>query len=148
PNYNGTDWSSVIQMVAVPTGPGSRPKLLTVEYVNGTATVWLYPPAATGIAFTAPTLVSAYTNNWHWDEKQVLGAGPLPGTSGTTLWVRNPASGSVSLFHNIEAGIADPATAAIKPATGGYSLNTYPLITSVGQADSTGSLALWATDSG
>jgi hypothetical protein len=143
-NYNGTDWSSVQQVIALPTTAGARPQLLTVELVNNTATLWLYAPGS-GLTFQAPTQISTYTDAWHWDEEQIIGAGQLPGTTGTTLWVREIATGELNQIHNIEAGVPDPRSVRTRVATG-YTVSTYPLLTTFGRADSAGNVGIWATD--
>jgi hypothetical protein len=142
-NYNGTDWSSVTQMIAMPVGVAARPDLLTVEVVNGLGTLWLYTPVVGSFAYNAPVAISTYTNAWHWDDEQLLSAGPLPGTTGTTLWVKDISTSQIYIFHNLEAGIADPNSVKIAI---GSPLTLYGLVTTVGRADSNGALPVWATD--
>jgi hypothetical protein len=143
-NYNPNHWDSVTQMVAYPSSPGHAPNLLTVEVVNGKGTLWLYTPGP-GFSYNTPTSISVYTSAWHWDDVQLIGAGPLPGTTGTTLWVRVASTGQIYQFHNIEAGIADPNS--VKIAVGSpFTASAHPLLTMVGQADAQGNLALWTTD--
>ncbi len=142
-NYNGQDWSSVIQMIALPVGTAARPDLLTVEVVNGTGTLWRYAPMASGYAYQPPVAVSTDTSAWHWDDVQLISAGPLPGTTGSTLWVQLMSTFQLYQFHNIEAGIADPNSVKIAV---GPPLNLYGLVTTTGLADSNGALPLWTTD--
>jgi hypothetical protein len=143
-NYNSFDWSSVVQLAAVPTTAGGPPALLTVEEVNGVASLWLYPPAH-GRAFNAPTLVSTGSGSWQWDAMQIVDAGPLPGLTGTALWVRDPQAGALYRLSDIEAGIPDPNSAAVALATTGYGSATVPLLTG-GRVDGSGNLPLWGTD--
>jgi hypothetical protein len=131
-------------MLAVPTALGGPPNLLTVEVVNDTATLWWYPTGP-GFSYQAPRALSVNTASWHWDDLRLVGAGVLPGTTGASLWVRDPGSGQLFLMHDIAAGIADPAAAAITLATG-FTAATYPLLTSPGTADANGNLPLWATN--
>jgi hypothetical protein len=146
-NYNNTDWSSVVQLVAAPGATGRRPNLLTVEEVNGVASLWLYTPLPTGAAgFNPPTLVSTSTASWQWDAAQIVDAGPLPGLPGTALWVRDPQSGALYRLSNIEAGLSDPSSAASTLAATGYDSASVPLLTG-GPVDGSGNLPLWGTDS-
>jgi hypothetical protein len=145
-NYNGQNWSSVIQMLVVPRGAAAVPALLTVESVNNTATLWLYQPAPGQYQFLAPTQISVSSAGWSWHDEQLFGAGPLRGSNGSTLWVRQESDGKLLLLDNIEAGIANPASAAIQVATG-FTVSAYPLLTTVGRADSNGDLPLWAVNS-
>jgi hypothetical protein len=145
-DYNASDWSSVTQMIGYPSSPGQAPDLLTVEVVNGKGTLWLYTPVPGSFAYNTPTSVSVYTSAWHWDDIQLIGAGPLPGTTGTTLWTRVVATGQIYQFHNIEAGITDPNSVKITVGSP-YTTSAYPLMTTLSQADANGNLALWATDS-
>ena len=143
-NYS-TDWSSVTQLVAVLPTTGVRPGLLTVEEVNGVASLWLYEPMPTGAGFNAPTLVSTGTASWRWDAMQLFDAGALPGLAGTTLWVRDPQSGALYRLSNLEAGVSDPGTAAVTLASTGYDSASVPLLTG-GPVDGSGNLPLWGTD--
>jgi hypothetical protein len=143
--YNATDWSSVTSMVASPSSPGHAPDLLTDEVVNGTGSVWLYEPVVGSFAYHPPTLISTYTSSWAWDDFQLIAAGPLPGTNGITLWTRAFNSGRVYQLHDIEAGIPDPSGSAIQVGDND-TFSSYPLLTTVGQADDNGNLAMWATD--
>ena len=120
--------------------------MLTVENVNGKATVWLYTAIAGSYVFQPPVSVSVYTSGWHWDDEQIFAAGPLPGSTGTTMWVREISDGKLFLFHSIEAGLAHPGTSKVQIGSG-YTVAVNPLITSVGRADANGNLPLWATDS-
>jgi hypothetical protein len=143
-DYNGQDWSSVIQVVGIPRGAGLAPQLLTVEYVNGKATVWLYTAVSGSFAYQPPVLISGYTNSWHWDDMQIIGAGQLPGSSGTTLWIRR-LDGELFQIHNIEAGVPDPGSVRTQIASG-FTAAAYPLMTTFGRADTAGNVALWVTD--
>jgi hypothetical protein len=143
-NYNNQDWSSVTQMVAVQTAPSGPPNLLTVEVVNDTATLWWYA-AGNGIFYQAPRALSVNTASWHWDDLRIVGAGALPGSSGVSLWMRDPGTGTVYLMHDVVGGTGDPAASATAVATG-VTTAAYPLLTSPGLADNNGNLPLWATD--
>jgi hypothetical protein len=145
--YSST-WSAVTQLIAVPTTPGQRPNLLTVEQVDGTSNVWLYTATRTGVGFNPPTQIATYGGfPSSFDNLQIIGAGPLPGSTGTTIWVRDPFLGKLRIIHNIEAGIPDPANAGTTLATSGYDRTSYPLLASVGRADTNGNLPLWTVDS-
>jgi hypothetical protein len=144
-NYNGQDWSSTVAMTALPTGAAARPDLLTVEVVNGVATLWHYPASTTGYTYGTPTQVSTTTSTWAWTNVQIVGVGVLPGHTGDALWVRRLSDGQLFLLYNLEAGISDPATAAVSVGSP-LSISTYPLLTTFGRADTSGNLALWATD--
>jgi hypothetical protein len=151
-SYNGDgDWSNVTQMVAVPTGADKAPDLLTMEMVNGVASLWLYTPKTTSTgyadppAYNPPTLISGYHSDFPWDTEQLIAAGPLPGNTGETLWLRDPTTGTVRTIQNITTPMtADPLTVSTVRGTG-YSNAAYPMLTTVGQADPQGNMLLWAT---
>jgi hypothetical protein len=140
-NYNGQDWSSVTQLVAVASTPTGPPNLLTVEVVNDTATLWWYP-AGTGLFFQSPVAVSTNTAGWNWNDLQIIGAGPLPGSTGVSVWVRNPDTGTLYVLHDVAAGIPDPASAAVVIGTG-FTASVYPLLTTDGRPDASGDVPLW-----
>jgi hypothetical protein len=144
-DYNGQDWSSVTQMVAVPTAPDGRPNLLTVEVVNGHATLWWYPAFTGAFTFQTPTALSIDSASWRWGNVQLIGAGVLPGTTGVTLWVRNSTTGKVFLLHNVVAGLPNPAASAVRVANG-FTAAAFPLLTTPGTPDSSGNLPLWTTN--
>jgi hypothetical protein len=145
-DYNDQDWSSVVQLVALPTVAEARPDLLTVEVVNGVATLWHYPASSSLYDYDPPTAVSTSSGSWAWDACQLLGAGVLPGSTGSSLWVRRLGDGQVMLLPDVEAGIADPASAAVAVGSP-LPAADFPLLSTFGRADSDGNLALWATDS-
>src|SRR5262249_28362166 len=114
------------------------------EVVNDVTTVWWYPA---GTFFQSPMAVTTNTANWRWDDLQIIGAGPLPGSAGVSMWVRNPDTGTLYVLHDIVSGIADPAAAATVVGTG-LAASAYPLMTMTGEADAHGNQALWATTAG
>lgn len=145
-NYDSADWSSVIQMTAVPNGPGARPDLLTVEFWSGVTQVWLYTPTSTGIGFNDnPTLIATDHANWYWEDNQIVAAQPLPGLTGSTLVVRNALTCDLQLIPNITAGSTDPATQATL-VTSSATTSTSPRLTA-GPADQNGDWPVWSADS-
>ena len=142
--YNGVDWSNVTQMIAVPTSPGQAPDLLTVEDYNGTSTLYLYTPKNGPPGFNPPTMINASNGTvWSWHDQQLIAAGKLPGSTGTTLWARDLTTGALYTIPGILSPISG-TPARVTRAANGYDPATYPAISTVGQPDPQGNLQLWA----
>ncbi|WP_426512583.1 DUF7594 domain-containing protein [Dactylosporangium sp. McL0621] len=142
-HYNGADWSSVTQAIAVPTTPGARPDLLTVEFYDGATRLWLYTPASGAIGFTTPTLISSNSGTWQWDHMQLLGAGLVPGVGGTALFARDIGNGNIVMFPNGTSPIDVSLAAAVVYAGKGLD-GSYPLVATTGRVDPNGNWPLWA----
>ncbi|MEU7875134.1 hypothetical protein AB0B76_51385, partial [Dactylosporangium sp. NPDC049140] len=145
--YNGADWSSVTQAIAVPTSPGARPDLLTVEFYAGATRLWLYTPTSGAIGFAAPTLISSNAGTWEWDQMQLLGAGTVPGVAGTSVFARDIGNGNIVMFPNATSPIDVTLSTSVVYAGKGLDA-TYPLVATTGRVDPNGNWALWAVADG
>jgi hypothetical protein len=63
-----------------------------------------------------------------------------------TLWVRDTGTGNLYQFSDIEAGIPDPAAAAVRIGTG-FTSDQYPVLASDGDIQDSGHPDLWALTS-
>jgi hypothetical protein len=130
-------------MVAIPTTPGNRPDLLTMERWDGQTQLWLYPPASGGLAFGSPTLISADSSDWTWDTTQFLAGGEYPGVTGTGVVVRDLNTGDIDMVPDVTQ--LPTGKPAVRVVGQGFTAD-YPLVSSTGQADNNGNWPIWATD--
>ncbi len=145
--YNPDDWSSVVQMVAVPASTASGPpSIITLERFDGTTGLWLFTPISGRTAFNPPTQLSTDSTAWHWDRKQLLMAGPLPGITGTSLVFRSDTDGGIAITADITA-LRPAATPTATTVVSGFTADQAPLIGGATPADPNGAWAVYSTDS-